>query len=87
MIRFVVYPGDEFLIILPRVTRKQDIESIINKLNSKLLENDFQTKGINLKIALSIGFASFPSDASDIESLLHHADLAMYKEKEQHKMA
>lgn len=79
--------GDEFLIILPRVTRKQDIESIINKLNSKLLENDFQTKGINLKIALSIGFASFPSDASDIESLLHHADLAMYKEKEQHKMA
>lgn len=79
--------GDEFLIILPRVTEKQDIESIINKLNIKLLQNDFQTKGVNLNIALSIGFASFPSDASDIESLLHHADLAMYKEKEQHKMA
>lgn len=73
--------GDEFLIILPRVTQKHEIESIINKLKSKLQETDYQTKGISLKISLSVGFASFPTDASDIESLLHHADLAMYKEK------
>ncbi|GHG68968.1 sensor domain-containing diguanylate cyclase [Alishewanella longhuensis] len=79
--------GDEFLIVLPRVTRERDIESILNKLKGKFQETDFQTKGINLKIALSIGFASYPEDAQDLESLLHHADLAMYKQKEQHKMA
>lgn len=77
--------GDEFLIILPRVTQKQEIESIINKLKSSLLENDYEIKGVNLKITLSIGFACFPSDAADIESLLHHADLAMYQEKTQNK--
>lgn len=79
--------GDEFLVVLPRVTEKSDIHSIINKLNNAVLASNLQTKGIRLQIALSIGYASFPKDAQDIESLLHHADLAMYKQKEQHKKA
>lgn len=77
--------GDEFLIVLPRTTKVHDIESIINKLKSQFMEKHFQAKGIKLTITLSIGFASYPRDAKDIESLLHHADLAMYKHKEQQK--
>jgi len=49
------------------------------------MEKHFQAKSIELTITLSIGFASYPRDAKDIESLLHHADLAMYKHKEQQK--
>lgn len=79
--------GDEFLVVLPRVTATSDIQSIIHKLNNAVLASNLQTKGISLNIALSIGYASFPKDAQDIESLLHHADLAMYKQKEQHKKA
>lgn len=79
--------GDEFLVILPRVTKRDEIESIIAKLAANLQDTTFQTNGISLPICLSIGFASFPADAIDLESLLHHADLAMYQQKELHKSA
>lgn len=78
--------GDEFLVILPRITRREDLENIVNKLSTKLQDSGYQTKDIHLPIHLSIGFACFPNDATDLESLLHHADLAMYQQKELHKL-
>ena len=72
--------GDEFAILLPftPLTRAQRCaEKIID-----CLETPIPTSGVDLDIDVSIGIAMFPDHGADAETLLQHADVAMYKAKE-----
>lgn len=73
--------GDEFAVILPEVNRlrieiiAQHIISILNKpfiLDQNKVEHYIST---------SIGIVLYPEDGVDLESLMKHADQAMYKAK------
>ena len=73
--------GDEFTIILENLhnpencalTAKRIIESISQPV--KLHTHEIST-------TISIGMALFPKDATDVETLVKHADTAMYRAKE-----
>ena len=72
--------GDEFAILLPHtpLSRAQRCaEKIID-----CLETPIPTAGVDLDIDVSIGIAMYPDHGTDAESLLQHADVAMYKAKE-----
>jgi diguanylate cyclase (GGDEF)-like protein len=73
--------GDEFAVILPRADCVGAAE-IAQRLQV-LVEQDALTSvpSIELRIAVSCGFASFPEDADDAEKLLRHADGRMYAAK------
>ncbi len=79
--------GDEFLLILPRISKQQDIENLLTKLSAQFEAARFKVAGKQLPFAMSIGYACFPSQAQDLETLLHIADVAMYQQKAQHKAA
>lgn len=61
-------------------------ESLLNKRAEELLEKGHRTykldDGKEIKISFSVGVASFPRDAQDMESLYNCADKALYEAKE-----
>ena len=72
--------GDEFAILLPHTPMsraRRCAEKIID-----CLETPIHTAGIDLDMDVSIGIAMYPDHGSDAETLLQHADVAMYKAKE-----
>lgn len=73
--------GDEFLLVLPRVSRLSDLNIICQKIRHQVCDTPFEHQEIKLRISLSIGFAIYPEDGDDIEQLLHYADRAMYDDK------
>ncbi|MBI4850962.1 MAG: diguanylate cyclase [Acidobacteria bacterium] len=73
--------GDEFTIILEDVAKAQDAAKIAKKIITTL-SNTFVIEGHKLNIGASIGISVFPVDGKDSETLIKHADKAMYKTKE-----
>lgn len=73
--------GDEFAVILPDVNRSRIeiiAQNIIHVLNRPFILDQNQ---VEQYISTSIGIVLYPQDGADIESLMKHADQAMYKAK------
>lgn len=75
--------GDEFLILLTDISQRDHIESIVNHLFEKfaqpLLVRD--QPPLSIKVNFSIGIALFPDHGEDSDTLIHNADIAMYRIK------
>lgn len=76
------YGGDEFVVILPE-TSKQATRTIAAKLNEQVANFPFEGRQPlpGSRVTVSIGFATYPEDGQDSESLLQHADRVMYAAK------
>jgi len=73
--------GDEFTVFLPDVVRKGDVERIAGAL-LEALAKPIDINHREVLVTGSIGIAMFPSHSEDAETLLQHADRAMYFAKE-----
>ena len=76
--------GDEFIVLLTNVQDDSSATMVAQKIIDKLNE-DFNISKQVLNIGASIGVASFPDDAQDIDTLVSYADAAMYEAKENGK--
>ena len=77
------YAGDEFVVLLPD-TDKTSAKHIAQRLSAAISEMSLTHIGETtqrVSISASIGIAMFPDHGTDLESLLHHADCAMYESK------
>jgi diguanylate cyclase (GGDEF)-like protein len=74
------FGGDEFIILLPDVGHAEDATVCADKV-IQAFAAPYEVGGHHLQISASIGIASFPGDASDAETLLRFADIAMYQAK------
>jgi diguanylate cyclase (GGDEF)-like protein len=74
--------GDEFVILLDGPTQQKHAEAVANKVLHALTQ-PFQLGMQFATISASIGFSLYPADGQDAESLLGHADAAMYRAKRQ----
>ncbi len=72
--------GDEFSVILESPANRAEANHVGRSLQ-ELLRQPLQLDGRMVKIAVSLGIAMFPEDASDQESLCIEADLRMYDNK------
>ncbi|MBZ9752291.1 EAL domain-containing protein [Deinococcus sp. HMF7604] len=72
--------GDEFIILLPDVRATEHVERVIDKL-MQAVTAPYTVAGRQLNITLSLGVALYPEDGQDTETLLQHADAAMYRAK------
>lgn len=72
--------GDEFVALLPRLNRREDAALVAQKMLESMSE-PVEVGGHMLQPSISIGIALFPEDGQDVESLLKHADTAMYGAK------
>ena len=76
------YGGDEFVIVMPE-TEKSMANILTERLQKKFSQDFFKDNEFQIKISVSIGIASFPNDAKNADDLIHNADLALYKAKEE----
>jgi diguanylate cyclase (GGDEF)-like protein/PAS domain S-box-containing protein len=72
--------GDEFAVLLPGCPNFAAASKVAAMLRAKL-RAPYPTPDDKLGLDASIGVACFPQDGSDLESLLAHADRAMYETK------
>jgi diguanylate cyclase (GGDEF)-like protein/PAS domain S-box-containing protein len=73
--------GDEFIVVLPGVTRFEDVGMVAAKILAAV-SAPYQLDGQELHTGVSIGVAVFPEDGEDGDTLLRHADIAMYHAKQ-----
>lgn len=76
--------GDEFTILLPEIQDVYDSEIIAQKILDTL-KTPFDLGEAEIYVTTSIGIANYPGDGETIESLLKHADIAMYAIKNKGK--
>lgn len=73
--------GDEFTLIVSGLTHIEQFEGIARRVQEKLNQPIFINEQ-ELLVTGSIGISVFPNDGDDLETLLKHADIAMYKAKD-----
>jgi len=75
--------GDEFTMIFEDVSGKGAVEILAGKILA-VFSRPFKLGAHTLTITASIGVSLYPCDAGDSETLLKHADIAMYRAKSEH---
>ncbi len=74
--------GDEFMALLPEVLSPAEAGLIADRI-VKVLTQPMKLGTHEVSVSPSIGIAMYPQDGDDAETLLRHADLAMYAAKRQ----
>ncbi len=72
--------GDEFVLVLNEIAGPRDAETVASKVLAGMAQ-PVMLSGLEVQISASIGISVFPEDGVDAETLLQHADAAMYHAK------
>ncbi len=72
--------GDEFTVIVRDVEMNEHIENIVQNILS-ITKDPVTINQKEIIVSSSIGVSVFPDDATDTDTLLKNADIAMYKAK------
>ena len=72
--------GDEFAWVLPRVAGRQAVERMARR-HLRELHKPFAIDRRSVGLGVSAGIALYPDDGRDADTLMRHADSAMYGAK------
>ena len=72
--------GDEFVVLVPGIRDVDEATAVAQKIIDALGE-PFPLEARTLHITPSIGVCIYPDDGDDVETLMRHADAAMYHAK------
>ena len=75
------YAGDEFTIVLRHIVKNDDVSRVAEKIVQVMETPLYLDDGTELQVTASMGLSFFPDDAGDAQTLLKHADEAMYAAK------
>jgi diguanylate cyclase (GGDEF)-like protein len=73
--------GDEFVIVASLLPNIEAIEGLAQRLQAAVAKDVVLDKK-PLHVTASMGIAVFPRDGADVETLMKHADIALYQAKE-----
>jgi diguanylate cyclase (GGDEF)-like protein len=76
--------GDEFAVLVQPLTSTEEVERIATRLYAAF-GTPIALRGHRLRPSFSAGIGVYPDDARDIETLVAHADIAMYCAKNRGK--
>lgn len=74
--------GDEFLLLLSELVDQNDVDLLAQRV-LQVMETPFSIAGSEVFVGASIGAAIYPRDGASRSELLQHADIAMYRAKDQ----
>jgi diguanylate cyclase (GGDEF)-like protein/PAS domain S-box-containing protein len=75
--------GDEFAVAIEHIDGQDEVEPIADKVLRSLAQPLKLPEGDELTITASMGISLYPRDGTDVETLLKHSDVAMYRAKAQ----
>jgi diguanylate cyclase (GGDEF)-like protein/PAS domain S-box-containing protein len=73
--------GDEFVLLLSDINSVNDLEPALVRVLDTIASTR-KIGGIDIQVSASIGVALYPFDEADPDTLLRHADQAMYQAKQ-----
>ena len=73
--------GDEFVVIMPHSGSREEITRVADRINHSVGQ-PYQLGEHETRTSPSIGIAVYPEHGDDRETLLKHADVAMFEAKE-----
>lgn len=73
--------GDEFAILLNDISSVEHCERLVSRL-LRTIQLPYRIDGDIIQLGASMGVTLFPLDESDADTLLRHADQAMYQSKQ-----
>jgi diguanylate cyclase (GGDEF)-like protein len=73
--------GDEFLLLITDIRKPADVGAIASKIIAEL-DKSIVIGGAEVHTSASIGISVYPTDGADSDSLVAHADEAMYFAKQ-----
>lgn len=76
------FGGEEFCLMLPETTKEQAL-AVSQRIRLKVQEAKIKAFNENLTCTISMGLASYPDDAGQINTLIDKADKALYRAKAQ----
>ena len=76
--------GDEFVVILDHLKQSEDVAIVAQRIISSI-SLPVQLDETEVVVTASIGISIFPDDSLDTDTLIKHADIAMYSAKENGK--
>jgi len=75
------YGGEEFILVLPEIGPEDGVKAA-ERIRKKVAKENFAGDGETIQVTVSVGVASYPKDGDDSQSIIRHADTALYKSKE-----
>lgn len=72
--------GDEFLILISEIGHMSDALLIANKIHAAFAD-PYRINEQELTLTVSIGISFYPDHGEDTDTLIEHADVAMYRAK------
>ena len=73
--------GDEFVVVLSQVQGPEEVAHVVEERLIPGIRQPHRVEGEELSVSGSVGIALFPDDSEDLETLMRHADTAMYQAK------
>ena len=74
--------GDEFLVVLNNLSGPDEAATMARRLVGAL-RRPVQIEGRELVVTTSLGISIYPDDSQDANTLIKHADVAMYRAKDE----
>ena len=74
--------GDEFVVLLGQINQAEDAARVAERIANSIGE-PYNIGDIEVAVTTTIGISVYPADGRDSETLMKHADVAMYHAKEQ----
>ena len=75
------YGGEEFAVLLP-ATDMKGAKLVAERIREGVRAQPFELRGDQKTITISLGLASCPADATQLQALIKKADEALYRSKE-----
>ena len=73
--------GDEFIILIVGDPSTDDLHAIGERV-VRCIDQPIELEGYEQYVTTSVGIATYPADGGDADTLIKHADIAMYRAKE-----
>lgn len=73
--------GDEFVVVLSDLREEAPAATVAEKILGSLVQ-PYVIDGNDLRVTPSIGISLYPKDGTNVETLISHADAAMYHAKQ-----
>ena len=74
--------GDEFVVLLGNIDAPPDAAEVAEKI-LRVVAEPIDVATHRIEVSLSIGIAVYPEDGEDDDTLMRHADVAMYRSKKE----
>jgi diguanylate cyclase (GGDEF)-like protein len=75
------YGGEEFILVLPEIGSEGGVKTA-ERIRKKVVKENFAGDGEPREVTVSVGVASYPKDGDDPQTIIRHADAALYQSKE-----